>query len=142
MALSVIIDAWNNFVLNSSRYEVFEPTDPKRAAAVVAVAWGTIQNGGYSAFLMSSYDLDADGVLKAFRAIGAFEAGVEFEAILRMIGISLPATTHGERWDALERHWPDEADAHDVMSEGADNDIEAALERHVTENEAFYLSLL
>ncbi|GGY57348.1 hypothetical protein [Parvularcula lutaonensis] len=88
--------------------------------------------------MMQLYRIDA----YALRAVGASKAAVEFEAILRMISVSLRATTQGERWHALERHWPDEADAHDVMSEVADNDIQSALEQHVAENEAFYLALV
>ncbi|GGY57304.1 hypothetical protein GCM10007148_28460 [Parvularcula lutaonensis] len=67
MTVGMNSDAWNNFVTNSIQYETFEPNDPKRVAAVAALAWGMVQNGGYNAFLTSSYDLEADEVLKALR---------------------------------------------------------------------------
>jgi hypothetical protein len=55
--------------------------------------------------------------------------------------VPVPVSSQDDRWDLLEQHWSDELNDLDLLSDEADRDLMRALEKHVQENEEFYLSL-
>jgi hypothetical protein len=80
-------------------------------------------------------------VLESLISVGALKAAKQFNLVLRGLKAPVPATSQEARFILLERHWPSSLDEHDVLSEEANQDLLRALERHVTMNETFYLTL-
>lgn len=130
--------AWNNFGM-SSRPEDYPLGSIRRAASIANRYMGGANNGGLNAFLTNNWELDASEVLNSLKTIGADEAAKQFELVLKGLGVPVPASTQDERWELLEQHWTEELNDHDILSDEADRSLTAALERHVAENEAFYL---
>jgi hypothetical protein len=133
-------DAWNNFVMNSSPGE-YPKGSIKEAAAIAKTYMGQANNGGLNSFLTNNWGLDAKEVHIALETIGALIAAKQFKKVLDGLGVPVPASTQDERWDLLERHWSEELNDFDSLSEEADKDLMQVLEKHVQENESFYLSL-
>lgn len=132
--------AWNNFVNCEPRDH--EWGSPRRAAAITCLFMSGANNGGLNSFLTSSWDLDASEVVRALGAVGAITAERQLERVLRQIGCALPVMTQSERWDILDERWPDDLDPEDdCLSEEADRELMAVLERHVAEHEDYYASL-
>ena len=132
--------AWNNLVMYAYPI-VYEKGDERRAAAITSIYMGSANNGGINSFLTSSWDLDASEVLAALEVLGAAVAAEQLRQVLEKFGDPLPATTQDERWDRLDDLWTDELDALDVLSEEADKDLVAALERHVARHSEHYLNM-
>jgi len=137
MSLQPSVKAWNRFVM-SSKPASYELGSARRAAAIANLYMGLANNGGINSFLTCSNDLDAAEVLDSLVAIGALTAANQFGAILQRLGPAPPAT-QAERFLLLERRWP--SDVVEVLSPDANRDLMNALERHVLENEDFYLTL-
>jgi len=135
------MSAWNNLVMHADP-NAFEEGDNRRAAAIACIYMGAVNNGGLNSFLTSSYDLDAREVLTALEKLGANTAAKQLRHVLEQLGEALPAMTQNERWERLEALWIDELDAFDVLTEDADRDLIAALEKHVGEYPVFYLSAI
>ncbi|MCA0964901.1 DMP19 family protein [Salipiger bermudensis] len=132
------IAAWNALVLNAD--ETYrDGTGERRAAAIAAVYMGGANRGGINSFLTDSPDLAAQDVLDALETLGATVAAGQLRTILDELGDPLPAATPEERWDQLETLWTDNLDVFDVLTEAADKDLLAALERHVERNLDYYL---
>lgn len=132
--------AWNNFVIRSSAAS-YEPGSAKRAAAIASLFMGAANNGGLNSFLTSTYDLDASEVVGALREVGASAAAHQLENILQSLGTPLPASTQDKRWKLLEEQWRDGLDQYDALTEEANSELMAVLERHVAANEDFYRHL-
>jgi len=132
--------AWNNLVMNAYPI-VYKKGDERRAAAVASIYMGGATNGGINSFLTSSWDLDAREVLAALETLSAVVAAEQLRQVLEALGDPLPAATQDERWDRLENLWTDKLDALDVLSEEADKDMVAALERHVSKYSEHYLDM-
>lgn len=134
--------AWNNFVMLS------EPGDhewgsPLRAAAIANLFMAVANNGGLDHFLTFTYELHSDEVVSALGAVGAPKAQQALEFVLDRMGCALPVMSKQERWDILLERWPelDGPDEADILSREADDELMAALERHVAEHEAYYAGL-
>jgi hypothetical protein len=132
--------AWNNFVLLSDPY-LSEPDRSRHSAALANFFMGGANNGGLNSFLTSSYDFDSSEVLSALREVGAFLAAEELEAVLQQLTVPILKSSQQERWDILDRHWPEELEGEDSLSEMADAELMNALNRHVKEHQAFYHDL-
>ncbi len=132
--------AWNNFVMRSSAAS-YEPGSSKRAAAIANLFMGAANNGGLNSFLTSTYDLDSSEVVSALTELGASKAAHQLGIVLQGLGAPLPISTQDERWDLLEKQWHDDLDELDVLTEEADSELMAVLERHVAANEDFYRHL-
>jgi uncharacterized protein DUF4375 len=137
---SVTVQAWNNFVMRSDPSS-HEQESSKRAAAIACLYMGLANNGGLNSFLTSTCDLDASEVVDALTAVGANLAARQLEKVVQGLGKPLHRSSQEERWNLLEQYWTEELDDFDVHSSEADAELFAALERHVRENEAFYLGL-
>lgn len=132
--------AWNNFVMHIDPL-TFEADSIKRYASLANLFMGMVNNGGINHFLTASYDFGADEYLHALKNIGAKQAVKEFDRVLKGLGEPVPQSSQDERWDLVMRLWTDELDGYDSLSEAADSELLEALEQHVGENEAFYLTL-
>ena len=97
--------------------------------------------GGLNSFLTNNWELDAAVVCDSIEKVGALIAAGELKRVLDGLGVQVPVSSQDDRWDLLERHWSDELNDFDFLSDEADEDLTRALEKHVQENEAFYLSL-
>lgn len=135
-------EAWNNFVMRASPDD-HEKGSTKRAAAIASLYLSLANNGGINSFLTSSNEYDSMEVLEALIDIGALKAAHEFQIVLGLLRTPIKASSERARFDLLEKIWTDEIDDRglDVLSEDADKDLVQALERHVRENEDFYLTL-
>ena len=131
-------EAWNNFVLRSG-LPLPEGSQQYRAATIAALFMGLANNGGLNSFLTSSYELDAQEVVDALKAVGAGNAARQLEEVMQGLATSLPPMPQEERWGLLDRNWTDELDELDVLSREADTELVIALQRHVSRNEAYYL---
>ena len=129
--------AWNNFVMRSNAAS-YEPRSSKHAAAIAGLFMGEANNGGLNSFLTASHDLDANEVVGVLMDLGASKAARQLEIVLQGLGAPLPASTQAERWSFLEEQWHDGLDEYDVLTEEADSELVAVLERHVAANEDFY----
>jgi hypothetical protein len=134
------VQAWNNFVMRSDAY-AHEQESRRRAAAIACLYMGLANNGGLNSFLTSTCDLDACEVVDALAGVGAHLAARQLEKVVQGLGKPLRRSSQEERWNLLEQYWTQELDDFDVHSSEADAELIAALEQHVRENEAFYLSL-
>ena len=134
------IDAWNNFVMYSDPAE-HEAGSDKRYAALAKQFMGSVNDGGFNAFLTFSWDFDASEVLEALVAIGAAKAAKELEHVLHELGTPVPRSTEEERWDLLEKNWPSALNEHDALSKEANDELMQVLEAHVREHQGFYLGL-
>lgn len=112
-----------------------------RAAAISNLFMGLANNGGLNSFLTASYDFDASEVVKSLEMVGASIAATQLSGILKTLGSPLPAQTQDERWDILDRFWPDELDPIDVLSAESDDQLMSVLSQHVAANEDYYLNL-
>jgi hypothetical protein len=121
--------------------KAYEIGTSKRSAALACMYMSAVNNGGINSFLTCTYDYDASEVLAALVAIGALTAAREFEQVLFKLGTPLPASSQDARWSLLERCWSGALDDNDVLTAEADRELMQVLERHVCENEAFYLTL-
>lgn len=119
----------------------YEPGSNKRDAAIANLFMAGANNGGLNSFLTSTHDLDTNDVVNALVALGAGKAAQQLGTVLQGLGTPLPASTGDERWKRLEEQWHDGLDDYDVLTEEADSELMAVLEKHVTANEAFYNSL-
>jgi hypothetical protein len=137
---SCTVQAWNNFVMRSDPSS-HEQGSSRRAAAIACLYMGLANNGGLNSFLTSTCDLDASEVVEALTAVGAHLAARQLERVVQSLGKPLPRSSQEERESLLEKYWTDELDDFDVLSSEADAELFAALQRHVRENEAFYLGL-
>lgn len=133
-------DAWNNFVFNS-RHTDYEPRSQEWAAALARQFMSLTNRGGINSFLTASAEVDPHHVVDALRIVGAAAAAEQFQTVLDGLGHPLSASTDEERWDFMERHWSDEMEDLDLLSDASDKGLLAALEAHVAENEPFYLGL-
>jgi hypothetical protein len=133
-------DAWNNFVMNSQP-EDYPAGSAKRAAAIAKLYMGQANNGGLNSFLTYSWEFDAAEVLEALLAVGAQVAAKEFDFILHGLGVPVPAQSQEARWDLMLRHWSEEMNDHDFLSDAADKELMRVLEQYVRDNEEFYLAL-
>jgi hypothetical protein len=97
--------------------------------------------GGINSFLTNSWDLDAKDVVNALKHIGAMTAAKELEYILAKIAVPIPVSSQDARWDLMEKHWHEEFNEHDFLSDESEKDLMLNLEKHVQQNEEFYLSL-
>jgi hypothetical protein len=132
--------AWNNFVMHS------DPTlrgidGAMRAAALANLYMGAANNGGINSFLTASHDFGSQIVLDALREVGALHAAQQLAGILTKLGTPLPTSSEVERWQILKRLWTEDMDEHDVLTSEADAELMRVLERHVSENESYYLTL-
>lgn len=132
--------AWNNFVMRSDPMAV-DVDGPKRAAALANMYMGLANSGGINAFLTASYDVAAQDVLDALNDVGATLAAEQLARILTSLGAPLPISSQDERWQILDRRWTSAMNEHDVLTTEADAELQRVLERHVSGNEAFYLTL-
>jgi hypothetical protein len=133
-------DAWNNFVMNSSP-EDYPKGSIKNAAAVAKNYMSQANHGGVNSYLTNNWELDTLEVYVALETVGASIAAQQFQKVLDGLGVSVPASSHDERWDLLERYWTDALDQFDTLSDEADKDLMSSLEKHVFQNEEFYLAL-
>jgi hypothetical protein len=140
MSDSMDYNAWNNFVMNDDA-ENLEKGNSKHVAFIAKNYMNTALGGGINSFLTNSWDLDAKDVLKAVKQIGALIAAKELEHILAKIAVPIPVSSQDARWDLMEKHWPEELNEHDFLSDEAEKDLMLNLEEHVRQNEEFYLSL-
>jgi hypothetical protein len=140
MEESLSNDAWNNFVMNSQP-EDHEAGSIWKSAAIAKQYMNLANSGGINSFLTNSWEVDASIVLEALTAVGAHVAAKEFGYVLGKLGVPVPTSSQEERWNLLERHWPDELNEHDSLSDNADAELMRVLERHVREHEQFYLGL-
>lgn len=129
--------AWNNFVTLSD-VASYEPRSNKRAAAIANLFMGLANDGGLNSFLTATYDLDASEVVSALEDLGASKAAHQLEIVLQGLGTPLLTSTQDARWKLLEQQWHDGLDEYDVLTEDADSELVAVLERHVAANEDFY----
>lgn len=132
--------AWNNFVMHSDPMAV-DIDGPKRAAALANMYMGLANNGGINAFLTASYDVAARDVLDALNDVGATLAAEQLAHILASLGAPLQISSQDERWEILDRRWKEAMNEHDLLTTEADTELLRVLERHVSENESFYLTL-
>lgn len=132
--------AWNNFVMHSDPAS-YPHGNSKRAAAIASRFMGGANNGGLNSFLTASHDIGATEVLDALNAVGAAKSATQLEVVLLGLQVSLPASSQEIRWALLEQHWRDDLDEYDVLSQAADHELMAALEKHVAANEEYYLRL-
>lgn len=132
------IEAWNNLVMSADP-SAFSPGDKRRAAAITSIYMGSANNGGLNNFMTAAYDLDVDEVLVSLETLGALVAADQLRTVLDKLGQPLPASTQDERWKRLDGLWTDELDKYDSLSGDADQDLTAALERHLEEYADFYL---
>ena len=116
----------------------YEPGSSKRAAAIANLFKGAANNGGLNSFLTSTYDLAANEVVSALTDLGASKAAHQLQAVVQGLRAPLPVSTQEERWSLLEEQWHDGLDEYDVLTEDADSELMAVLERHVAANEDFY----
>jgi hypothetical protein len=133
-------EAWNNFVMNSKHHE-YPKGSNKSAAAIAAKFMNESNNGGLNSFLTNSWELDAAEVHESIKKVGALVAAKELKRVLDGLGVPVHVSSQDDRWDLLEQHWSDELNDLDLLSDEADRDLTRALEKHVQENEKFYLSL-
>ncbi len=133
-------EAWNNFVM-SSQLGDYEPGSITRSAAIAKMYMGQANRGGINSFLTNNNELDAAEVLEALVSVGASAAAEQLDLVLRGLGVPVPPASEEARWNLLEHHWSDELNEHDILSDESDRDLMQALERHVKQNEAFYLAL-
>lgn len=134
------VEAWNNFVVHSDPV-AFEPGTNMRAAAIANMFLGCANNGGLNSFLTSCYAFDALEVQGALTAVGAHKAAHQLQAVLEGLNTMLPISSQEERWRRLDEHWHDKLDDFDVLSSEANDELVAALARHVADNETFYQQL-
>lgn len=132
--------AWNNLVMNAHDF-AFAPGDKRRAAAIASIYMGSANNGGLCFFLSQSNDLDAQEVLASLEVIGANVAAVQLRHVLDVLGEPLPATTQELRWKQINELWTDRLNAFETLTDEADMDLVAALEKHVDEFSEYYLSM-
>jgi hypothetical protein len=133
-------EAWNNFVMNSFP-EDYPKGSIKNAAAIASRYMSGANGGGLNSFLTNSWELDAAEVCESLEKVGALIAANELRRVLGGLGVPVPPTSQDDRWNLLERHWTDELNDLDFLSDAADRDLMRALEIHVQENEKFYLAL-
>ena len=119
----------------------YERRSNMRDAAIANMFMGGANNGGLNSFLTSSYDLDAHEVHRALTAVGAHKAARQLQTVLDGLNAELPVSSQEGRWRALDEQWHNELDQFDVLSGEANDELMAALRRHVAENEAFYSQL-
>ncbi len=138
--LSISERAWNNFVLQTGALS-FDVSADKRAAAIAALFLASVNNGGMNGFLTGSYDYDAAELRASLATIGAFKSAQQLDVVLRALGESLARCSQDARWDQLNRLWREEMDRYDTLSAEANQELLEALKRHVSANEAYYLTL-
>lgn len=132
--------AWNNFVM-ANEPQLHQVGSERRAAATASLFSGLANNGGLNSFLTSTYDLNPQEVVEALLSVGAPKAAYQLGRVLRGLGRPLGISTQHVRWEVLDRHWTDALDEIDTLSEEADAELTAALERHVERDQEFYRSL-
>lgn len=132
--------AWNNFVMHSKPSE-YDVGSSKRSAAIANLYMGLVNNGGINSFLTCTCELDAAEVVDALHAVGACIAAKQLGDVLRMLDSPLPASSQDVRWKLLEECRSDVSNEGDMLSEDADRELMRVLERHVRDNEEFYLAL-
>lgn len=120
----------------------YEQGTRKRAAALASLFMGLANNGGLNHFLEASYDFDAQEIIEALHLVGAHKAAGQLEEVVAGLAISLPPMSQDERWNALEEHWSGHLNDLDVLSSQAEKELMVVLERHVAENEQFYINLM
>ena len=98
-------------------------------------------NGGLNHFLTVCNDLGGDEVVDALMEIGAVKAAAQLRTVVEGLGVPLPSSSEDARRSLVDEHWTEELEAHDVLTAEADQELMDVLQRHVSENEAFYLSL-
>jgi hypothetical protein len=134
-------EAWNNFVLNSQP-EDYQAADLKHFAALAKNYMNGAESGGINSFLTNNWQLGGQEVLNALNAVGAVAAARQFAEVLNIIDMPILASTQYERWDFLEKYWPENAvETFDLLSDAAEKSLMFALEQHVQKNEEFYRSL-
>ncbi|MDH7971283.1 DUF4375 domain-containing protein [Sphingomonas sp. AR_OL41] len=133
-------EAWNNFVMQSDPGAFAQDTS-ERAAAIANLFMGVTSNGGLSHFLESTYDLDAAETVDALHVVGAHGASSQLQEVISGLAIALPPMSQDDRWNALQEHWKGRLDDLDTLSSEAEDELMAALTRHVLEREAFYRQL-
>lgn len=140
MLRSPNIEAWNNFVIRSlpQNYAV---GSAQRSAAIAGQYMALANSGGINSFLTLRHDIDASEVVQALLAVGAVKAAKELGLVLHKLGVPIPASSQESRWHLLEQHWSDALDEFDVLSAETDAELLRVLQRHVKEEEDFYLAL-
>lgn len=113
----------------------------KRAASITALFMALVNNGGLNAFLTSTYDLDTEEVLESLVSVGALKAAQQLREVLQGLNVPLGVSSQSKRWDALDLHWNDSLDQFETLSTDADDELQAVLERHVSEHQQFYFAL-
>jgi hypothetical protein len=132
--------AWNNFVMLSNPLS-HEQGSNMRHAAIANMFMGCASNGGLNSFLTLSYELDAREVQHALATVGAHRAARQLQTVLDGLNTALRVSSEEERWRSLDEHWREELDQFDVLSDEANDELMAALTRHVAENEVLYSQL-
>jgi hypothetical protein len=132
--------AWNNFVILSDPVLIDQPAE-LRSAAFVNRYWGAANGGGMNSFLTNSYELDAADFIEALEAIGAPIAAKQLRNVLHQIKVPLLASSQDQRWELLDKFWPEHLDDFDCLSEEANKEINAALEDHVARHHTYYVAL-
>ena len=132
--------AWNNLVLHASP-DAFEKGDRRRAAAIACRYMAVANNGGLNSFLTNSWDLDTLEVVSSLEMLGANTAARQLRHLLDQLDDPLRAMTQDERWNRLDELWKDELDALDMLTDESERDLVAALEKHLSRNFDYYLSI-
>lgn len=132
--------AWSNFVMTNEP-QLHEAGSDRRAAATASLFSNLANNGGLNSFLTSTSDLNPQEVVEALISIGAPKAAHQLDWVLRGLKTGLAVSSQQVRWEALDRHWTDALDDMDTLSEEADAELTAALERHVERDQEFYRNL-
>jgi hypothetical protein len=133
-------EAWGNFVMVSDPDD-YENDNIKKAYAIAKNYMNAALGGGMNSFLTNSWETDINDVVKALETIGAPVAAKQLKHVIIAIGVPMPVMSQESRWDLLDKHWPSELNEEDYLSDEAEKDIMRELERHVNQNEAFYLAL-
>lgn len=132
-------DAWNNFVMNSQPAD-HDKASSKYAAALAKTYMNGANSGGINSFLTNYWEQSGAETLSALKAIGASAAAEQFDKVLIGLGVPVPASTQGDRWELLEKYWLEDLIAHDTLTDEADKELTRLLEQHVEENKVFYLN--
>lgn len=140
MSNDLMSKAWNNFVLNF-KPSSFPSDDLKRSAAIARRYMNSVQSGGLNSFLTDNYELSTQDVRHAVEKIGAHVAAQELAQLIEKLGGDFPISDQETRWRQVEKAWSDDCDEFDCLTDSAEADISAALEKHVEENLQFYLGI-
>ena len=135
--------AWNNFVLLGDAMST-HLEEGFRSAAIANLYMGGVNNGGINSFLTSTYELGGADVVSSLKNVGAHRAAEQLEQILSDLGEPLIPSSQEERWELLDRCWPEEWDDFvelDTLAKEADEELMVMLMQHVSAHKSYYLAL-